>query len=84
MAKREDKMAWHFNKLAEASHASAEAIEYTLGVGFYFDGKEWIDEDGLAFTIQQCGERVLGVKFTLVISGADIEKAFYIGKPEPV
>ena len=82
MAKREDKMAWPHNKLAEVAEVVAEAIADTLGADFYMEGKEWIDEDGLAHTIRQGGvEKMLGVKFTLSISGADIEKAFYIGKP---
>jgi len=77
-------MAWHFNKLAEVAEVVAEAIGDTLGAGFYVAGREWGDEDSLIFTIRQCGERTLCATYTLTISGADVAKAFYEGKPENV
>lgn len=75
-------MAWPYNKLAEVAEAVAVEIAETLGAKFYVQGKEYDDDGNLIFSIQQHGEELLAVCPKLVWPAADIDKAFYEGRPE--
>lgn len=75
-------MAWPHNKLSEVAEMVADAIEETLGAKFYVQGKEYDIDGNLIFSIQQHGEKLLAICPKLVWPAADIDKAFYEGRPE--
>ncbi len=72
-------MAWPNNKLSEVAEMVADAIEETLASKFYVQGKEYDTDDEMIFTIAQCGDKFLAVKFKLSISADYIMKAFWDG-----